>query len=375
MTLDPDLSDSKKALFVASMQQKGLPIGVPEQYVNEQLYRHANAVQDDHDVNFQSDSGDYFGYLSNYLANIAELDDGENTANKAQTDYLSARKAVDREYQSLRQSFDQEKLRNPGYKWLDHARSPHAQAYRDAWEQRDQLASELPTRDIAHLLQITDSAQSRLEARVAQNMPAIQRDRDLAEMSQPIDVKDIIYRPLHYLSGFTSDATFWRKQYNTDIWNPSIMVLNLQAAATRPWAALGFPALDDTTQDLDHAVLAHLDDWQVHLSYTHMATYPVYRGLWDVPNFRTLLPKLRKGAPGHLNKRVHRTTALLFAYGVQLKVRIPNPKRIPRNLVDKVMDGISFDHVLSSDAVSEFRTPEPENDAYPLLLAALTQKV
>lgn len=64
MTFDPDLSDSKKALFVASMQQKGLPIGVPEQYVNEQLYRHANAVQDDRDVNFESGSGDYFGYLS-----------------------------------------------------------------------------------------------------------------------------------------------------------------------------------------------------------------------------------------------------------------------------------------------------------------------
>lgn len=111
-------------------------------------------------------------------------------------------------------------------------------------------------------------------------MPAIQRDRNLAEMNQPIDVKDIIYRPLHYLSGFTSDAAFWRKQYNTDIWKPSTMILNMQAAATKPWAALGFPDLDIAAQDLDPAVLAHLDDWQVHLSYTHMATYPVYRGLW-----------------------------------------------------------------------------------------------
>lgn len=64
MTFDPDLSDSGKAIFIATMQQKGLPIGVPEPCINEQLYQHANATQIDDDINFESGRGDYFAYLS-----------------------------------------------------------------------------------------------------------------------------------------------------------------------------------------------------------------------------------------------------------------------------------------------------------------------
>lgn len=80
--------------------------------------------------------------------------------------YLAARQTVDQEYRVLRQSFDLILLQNSNYKWLDHARSPRGQRYRDAWEDRDQAASELPTKDLEHLLQLADSAQARVEPRL-----------------------------------------------------------------------------------------------------------------------------------------------------------------------------------------------------------------
>lgn len=93
----------------------------------------------------------------------------------------------------------------------------------------------------------------------------------------------------------------------------------------------------------------------------------------DVPNFRELLPTIGSQAPGSLSRKINKTTALLLAYGVQLSVLIPKnmvDSRTARDVMLKVTDGIALDRVSSR----EFRTPDPTNDAYPNLLAVMTQK-
>jgi hypothetical protein len=60
---ETDLSRPAQAIFVASPQQKGIPASVAVEYSNEQLFQHANAMQNSDSIGFQPNRDTYFGYL------------------------------------------------------------------------------------------------------------------------------------------------------------------------------------------------------------------------------------------------------------------------------------------------------------------------
>lgn len=111
-------------------------------------------------------------------------------------------------------------------------------------------------------------------------MPSLQLDGDMISVNKEVDPRNIIYRPLHYLSGFAADSRVWRDQYNIDIRRPKSLEISLHKAMTKSWASLGFPQFDKTDSGADQADSDLLAEWRICLTYTRMASYTVYRGLW-----------------------------------------------------------------------------------------------
>ncbi|KAG8629175.1 hypothetical protein KVT40_003040 [Elsinoe batatas] len=374
MTFDPDLSASGASIFIGTLQQKGIPIGVPPEYANEQLYQLANTIQTNDSLAIRSGQSDYFKFQSDYLANSLQLNQsGSRTTPEHQT-YLNARKAVDAEYRKLRNTFEEKRKTNPTTLWQDHVKSSDGDAYRKAWEDRDTAVVDIPVKDFSLLLQLLDSAQARAEPHDKQNMPAIMGDIDVTTASQPVDSKAVIYRPLHYLSGFRADSIGWRDQFNQDIYQPSWIEIDLRHAVGEKWATLGFPAFDKLQVPFTNAEVSALEGWKVQLSYTGMMNYAVHRGLWDVPNFRTLFDQPVAAADLKLTQPVNKTTSLLLAYGLQLRVQVPVGVLGPGTTEDMLWDiteGVPLQRI--SDTV--LQTSKPTNDAYPILLGMLTQKL
>ena len=99
------------------------------------------------------------------------------------------------------------------------------------------------------------------------------------------------------------------------------------------------------------------------------------KNLRDVPGFRTILGELMPDAPAQFRSPILKTTALLFAYGVQFKIRFPT------DVADRIHSDASSatlvpellrDLVLSASGdTNEMQTAEPRNDAYPILLGAI----
>ena len=65
LTFNTNLGATNKAIFITTPTEKGIPVHVAEEYSNEMLYQHANAIQTDNDLSFGHE-GDYFEYLNQY---------------------------------------------------------------------------------------------------------------------------------------------------------------------------------------------------------------------------------------------------------------------------------------------------------------------
>ena len=64
MTPDSDLSATNQALFIASPLQKGIPLGVNPEFMNEAIFQHGNTIQSPLSPIYRSGVGDYFGWLN-----------------------------------------------------------------------------------------------------------------------------------------------------------------------------------------------------------------------------------------------------------------------------------------------------------------------
>jgi hypothetical protein len=64
LTPESDLDAADQALLIASPLQKGIPLGVKDEFMNESIYEHGNAVQSPLSPIYRSDHGDYFGWLN-----------------------------------------------------------------------------------------------------------------------------------------------------------------------------------------------------------------------------------------------------------------------------------------------------------------------
>ena len=108
-------------------------------------------------------------------------------------------------------------------------------------------------------------------------MPSTLRDLDADTSStEELPPAGIIYRPLHYLSGYDLASTRWVKDYPVP---PQKLKLDLTGAVNVKWKDLGFPSLDSETP-----VAGGTPDFEIWIEYTGAQSFDVSRGLWYHPH-------------------------------------------------------------------------------------------
>ena len=63
LSIQNDLSAASLAIFVADPLQRGIPIGVKEPFINQQVYSKSNCLQTDDSPIFRLGNGDFFEWL------------------------------------------------------------------------------------------------------------------------------------------------------------------------------------------------------------------------------------------------------------------------------------------------------------------------
>lgn len=109
-------------------------------------------------------------------------------------------------------------------------------------------------------------------------MPCTMRDLDPSTASTSTEVlppAGIIYRPLHYLSGYNKLSKEWWKEYPEKSKNPQKIKLDLENASAIKWKELGFPHLDPASPVKGRAPAV-----EVWLQCTGMQSFDVFRGVW-----------------------------------------------------------------------------------------------
>jgi hypothetical protein len=157
---DTNLSQSKRVIFVASPQQRGVPAGVARPFSNEQVYQHANSLPNDNSIAFQHGDRTYFQYLDEYLAHDRTPDD---PSPEAWRPYLIQRGRAEVEASKLYQLYlDLLQDNDVPPKWQELVNSEKGKAYRDAWDARDQAAGNLHLNNpgLLQALQMMDSAKA-----------------------------------------------------------------------------------------------------------------------------------------------------------------------------------------------------------------------
>jgi hypothetical protein len=153
--------------------------------------------------------------------------------------------------------------------------------------------------------------------------------------------------------------------------------LDLKRARLSTWSSLGFPQFDDPTAvATPEEIESFVDQCGCHiwLTYTHIVPFRVARGLWDIPDFRDVLKQLRADVDPRFKKKVHKTVTLLLGYGVQIRMQFDASAVGLSEDGIKLAPGLVEGMTMATVSATEKRTPVPENDAYPVLLAVLTQK-
>jgi hypothetical protein len=88
--------------------------------------------------------------------------------------------------------------------------------------------------------------------------------------------KDIVYRPLYYLSGYNSAATRWRNEFSDKSKSPQQRIVSFEDLKKKTWKQLGITGSDS---DDDTATLINAF-FEVTLTYTDIGVFDVKRGLW-----------------------------------------------------------------------------------------------
>ncbi|KAK6514479.1 hypothetical protein TWF281_004679 [Arthrobotrys megalospora] len=147
---------------------------------------------------------------------------------------------------------------------------------------------------------------------------------------------DLFYKPKYGLSDdYVQKVHLWSDLYRKGRQPESIFTFSLDDLANVEvdWAALGFPNLDrgrdegipgkDTILSLQtktQTLTPQVEE--IIISATDIQTFTINRGNWDKPDFKSSFPKLRADAPIRFTSPVVRPCRLLFAYGVQIDLRI-----------------------------------------------------
>jgi hypothetical protein len=88
-----------------------------------------------------------------------------------------------------------------------------------------------------------------------------------------------IYRPLYFLSGYDQQSKRWVKDYPVNSTHRQLLSLDLDTTSRVSWTSLGFPALSSANSS-DTLAGSILQGTKITLSFTGMASFDVFRGLW-----------------------------------------------------------------------------------------------
>ncbi|KAJ8131566.1 hypothetical protein O1611_g2061 [Lasiodiplodia mahajangana] len=368
MTPESDLRASGQALFIASPLQKGIPIGVKEEFINEAIFQHGNSIQSPLSPIYRPGVGDYFGWLNKYLNNVKDIFSSDADADKKTLlEYARAKENAEKEYEDAVNQFARVKGLDPTVKfqqWMNQ----YATDYADACKERDALGNKLRPSSVKLAKEMFDDAQARLQPKQGNNMLCAFTDVDMGMGGDNAKPTDIVYRPRYYLSGYQSTAKRWRDEYCQKFTSPEQRIISFEGLKDLKWSQLG---ITDSDSDDDFEATAETADFEVTLTYTGICSFDVRRGLWNIDDFRTLLPQLASTAPPDCKQPVYKTTKLLLAYGVDLVLKLP--KTMDQDLAKRLrlMPGVLDDLPLTLVGGNELHAKPQTNDAYPVLLAVL----
>ncbi|KAG5656861.1 hypothetical protein KAF25_011030 [Fusarium avenaceum] len=275
LTPESDLGAAGQALFIASPLQKGIPLGVKDEFMNESIYEHGNSVQSPLSPIYRSGHGNYFGWLNKYVSNVEDVFASSDTnATDKDAAYLQAKRDANDEYEKAVARFEKIQKMDPTVRFQDWM-NQYATDYVEACKVRDTLAGKLRHSSVKLAKEMLDDAQARLEPKQGNNMPCAVSDVDILR-ERGTQQEDIVYRPRYYLSGYRSTATRWRDEYYEKAASPEQRFVSFEGLKNKTWAQLGITE-PDGDNDIDETPEM---DFHITLTYTGLEAFDVKRGLW-----------------------------------------------------------------------------------------------
>lgn len=164
-------------------------------------------------------------------------------------------------------------------------------------------------------------------------MPVVTISEDwVAQLNNPdrkanslIDPAWIYYRPAYTLPEYEKDAAAWAKAASGTLERDGPYMIPLAGVWDRDWADLGHPLLDQAkpAEKLTDEQKEILSSLTVNLTYLQEPySYEVNTGDWGVHDFRHF--QLPSTAPEWLVTQVCRTSKMIFAWGIEIEIVIPD---------------------------------------------------
>ncbi|KAK0108484.1 hypothetical protein ONS95_003288 [Cadophora gregata] len=396
LTLERDLSRAHQAIFIANPLQYGVPSGMErDEFLNEAIFGIANPVQNPESPAFSRAGNGFFQLLQSYVLNVKDavtqstgitVEEAilqEERKKRARNDYEAANSLVAVEFAKLLVTFEQAHQIDKTLTMMEWINSPPGDTYRDAIEDRRTKSNNLKALQTTGTFDVTEKreefevALTKTEFKQGHNMPSTLRDLD-AEVSSNDELPPagIIYRPLHYLSGYDLASTRWVEEYPIP---PQKLLFDLKDAARVQWKDLGFPLLDA------EAVVGGTPDFEIWLEYTGIQSFDISRGLWDIEGFRDTLPPLLATAAPVLKNPILKTVKVLIGYDVDVVIKLPgsvlstlpvtgSKVQLPSRIISALSDLVGYLPATLRDN-GEIHARSDKDNAYPALLAVLTQAV
>lgn len=135
----------------------------------------------------------------------------------------------------------------------------------------------------------------------------------------------IYYRPAYSLPSYDTDAASWASAAVGPLERDGPYMIPLAGIWDRDWADLGHPLLDSAkpAEKLTDQQKNILSSLTVNLTYLQKPiSYQVNAGDWAVHDFRNF--DLPSTAPEWLSAKVCRTSKMIFAWGIEIEIIIPD---------------------------------------------------
>ncbi|KAK6497083.1 hypothetical protein TWF506_004565 [Arthrobotrys conoides] len=428
----PDMggTDSEMALYLTPPFYPGLVVEQPDPvpFMNYQLWQYADSLLPTDYPVWDHDGGSYFDFYGEYLSyasvkgSLEPNPAARNNMLHLFTQLKAAAKAVDKAKLDAIATYKQAVLQATGAgetlppelrnltTWLEENATYriNQQNLNDITQLYNDARTEYygpGVQEISDLLANVALAKEYLKPTQGNlNMPCTSSLQSWAERleeartgqnSTSKSPGDLFYKPKYSLNAdYIETVSLWSKEYRENPNPKPIFTFSLDDISTVnvDWATLGFPNIEkgrdedispkDTILSLQtktQTLTPQVDE--IVISATNLQTFTINRGDWDKPDFKLSFPRLRADAPIRFTAPVVRPSRFLFAYGVQIDVRIndSNVKEFAYEL-DKMVTksatllGATRALQVKGNVVTTKKDSDPDL-GYPYLLAVLGERL